>query len=148
MLGYWDRGARTPARHPYPTGDMVLRRSDGELMYHGRRDHMVKIHGFRVELGEVEAALQAHELVHEAIAFAIEQRVVAVIVAAHTSLSVLDIRRHCAERLPRYMIPNDIRFVHQLARTSSGKIDRVRTRAAVVAGDAEVLVSPVPEPAH
>ena len=59
MLGYWDGGQRTPAKHPYPTGDLVSQRPDGELMYHGRRDHMVKIHGYRVELGEVEAALHA-----------------------------------------------------------------------------------------
>jgi acyl-coenzyme A synthetase/AMP-(fatty) acid ligase len=149
MLGYWEGGRRPQAPHPYPTGDMVLRRSDGQLMYHGRRDHMVKVHGHRVELGEVEAILQAHELIQEAIAFAIEQRLVAVIVPAHTSLSVLDVKRHCAERLPRYMIPNDIRIVHQLARTSSGKVDRGRARAAVVADAGEVLVvSPAREPAH
>ncbi len=139
MLGYWDGGRRTPARHPYPTGDMVARRTDGELMYHGRRDHMVKIHGYRVELGEVESALHAHELAQEAIVFALEQRLVAVIVPSDTTLSVLDVKRHCADRLPRYMIPADIRIVTQLPHTSSGKIDRVRTKAAIVEGDVNVL---------
>lgn len=135
MLGYWDNGRRTPAKHPYPTGDMVSRRPDGELMYHGRRDHMVKIHGYRVELGEVEAALHAHGGVQEAIAFAHDQRLVVVVVPADASLSVLGIKRHCADRLPRYMIPSDIRLVKHLPRTSSGKIDRVRTKAAVVDGN-------------
>jgi L-proline---[L-prolyl-carrier protein] ligase len=139
MLGYWDGGRRAQARHPYPTGDMVMRRADGELMYHGRRDQMVKIHGHRVELGEVESALHAHELAQEAIAFAVEQRLVAVIVPSDTTLSVLDVKRHCADHLPRYMIPSDIRIVQQLPRTSSGKIDRVRTKAAVIGGDVEVL---------
>jgi acyl-coenzyme A synthetase/AMP-(fatty) acid ligase len=135
MLGYWDSGRRTPAKHPYPTGDMVSRRPDGEIMYHGRRDHMVKIHGYRVELGEVEAALNAHEQVQEAIAFAHDQRLVVVLVPRDPALSVLDVKRHAAARLPRYMIPSDIRLVERLPRTSSGKTDRVRTKAAVVDGN-------------
>lgn len=139
MLGYWDNGRRTPAQHPYPTGDRVSRRPDGEIMYHGRRDHMVKIHGYRVELGEVEAALNAHELVQEAIAFAHDQRLVVVIVPRDAALSVLDIKKHAAARLPRYMIPSDIRLVEQLPRTSSGKTDRVGTKAAVIDGDLTAL---------
>ena len=135
MLGYWDGGNRTPARHPYPTGDLVSRRADGEIMYHGRRDHMVKIHGFRVELGEVEAALNAHPGIAEAIAFAADQKLVAVAVVSDKGVSVMEIKRHCATRLPRYMIPSEVRLVAQLPRTSSGKIDRVRTKAGVLEGD-------------
>jgi amino acid adenylation domain-containing protein len=145
MLGYWDGGRRTPAKHPYPTGDMVSRRPDGEIMYHGRRDHMVKIHGYRVELGEVEAAINAHDRVQEAIAFAHEQRLVVVIVPTDPGLSVLEIKRHSADRLPRYMIPSDIRLVQKLPRTSSGKTDRVRTKAAVVEGNS-VDLPPVQVP--
>jgi amino acid adenylation domain-containing protein len=139
MLGYWNSGQRTPAKHPYPTGDLVSRRPDGAIMYHGRRDHMVKIHGYRVELGEVEAALHNHAGIQEAIAFAHDQKLVAVAVPAGTDVSVLDVKRHCAERLPRYMIPSDIRLVQSLPRTSSGKIDRVRTKAAVEGGDTSLL---------
>ena len=137
MLGYWEGGRRTPARHPYPTGDLVSRRPDGEIMYHGRRDHMVKIHGYRVELGEVEAALLAHPAITEAIAFAHDQRLVAVAIAADKGLSVLEMKRYCASKLPRYMIPSDIRLVDTLPRTSSGKIDRVRTKAGIVAATSE-----------
>jgi L-proline---[L-prolyl-carrier protein] ligase len=141
MLGYWDAGRRTPAKHPYPTGDLVSRRPDGEIMYHGRRDHMVKIHGFRVELGEVEAALHDHRGIKEAIAFAHEQQLVAVIVPSTDDVSVLDVKRHCAQRLPRYMIPADVRLVEAMPRTSSGKTDRVRTKKAVVESDSSVLKS-------
>jgi amino acid adenylation domain-containing protein len=149
MLGYWDGGRRTPAKHPYPTGDMVSRRPDGDIMYHGRRDHMVKIHGYRVELGEVEAALNAHEQVQEAIAFAHDQRLVVVLVPRSPALSVLDVKKHAAARLPRYMIPSDIRLVEKLPRTSSGKTDRVRTKAAVVDGNvADLPPVRLPEGAH
>lgn len=134
MLGYWDAGRRTPARRPYPTGDLVSQRADGELMYHGRRDHLVKIHGFRVELGEVEAAVQSHPSVSEAVAMAIDGKLVVAAVPADPALSVLDLKRHCAARLPRYMVPGEVRLVAQLPRTSSGKIDRVGTRRAIVEG--------------
>jgi len=139
MLGYWDAGRRTPAKHPYPTGDLVSRRPDGELMYHGRRDHLVKIHGYRVELGEVEAALNAHSGIQEAIAMAVDQQLVAVAVPADPAVSVLDVKRYCATRLPRYMVPSEVRLVESLPRTSSGKIDRVRTRAAFIAADWSLL---------
>ena len=136
MLGYWQGGQRTPARRPYPTGDFVARRPDGEIMYHGRRDHMVKIRGFRIELGEVEAALAAHPGIRETAAFAIEGRLAAVVLAADPDLSVLAIKRHAASRLPPYMIPSEVKIFAELPRTSSGKIDRVRLAAMLAAGAA------------
>ncbi len=108
-------------------------------MYHGRRDHLVKIHGFRVELGEVEAALHGHPGIREAIAFSVGQQLVAVAVPSDPAVSVLDVKRYCAARLPRYMIPAEVRLVEGLPRTSSGKVDRVLTKAALVAGDLSLL---------
>ncbi len=145
MLGYWDGGRRTKAKHPYPTGDLVSRVPNGDVMYHGRRDHMVKVHGYRVELGEVEATLHAHPSVREAIAFAHEQRLVAVVVPRDGALSVLDVKNHCAARLPRYMIPADVRIVAALPRTSNGKTDRVRTKQAAIDHDSSVLAPWTPE---
>jgi amino acid adenylation domain-containing protein len=132
MLGYWNGGRRTAAAHPYATGDFVARRPDGQVMYHGRRDHMVKVRGFRIELAEVEAALTGHPGIREAIAFAADGRLWAAIQASDPELSVLAIKRHCAERLPPYMIPSDIRLLGDMPRTSSGKIDRVGLRAALI----------------
>lgn len=140
MLGYWDSGRRTPARHPYPTGDLVSQLPNGDVMYHGRRDHMVKVHGYRIELGEVEAALHLHGQIQEAVAFAHDQKLIAVIVGTDEALSVLAVKQHCAAHLPRYMIPSDIRIVTGLPRTSSGKIDRVRTKNAAIDHDVSVLV--------
>jgi acyl-coenzyme A synthetase/AMP-(fatty) acid ligase len=140
MLGYWNGSGPTPTQLPYATGDMVARTANGDLMYHGRRDHMVKVHGHRVELGDVEAALVAHPSVREAVVCAHEQRLIAVVSCRDSSLSVLDVKRHCASRLPRYMIPTDVRLVTTLPRTSSGKIDRAGTRRAAVEHDTTVLV--------
>ena len=134
MLGYWDAGRRTPAPRPYPTGDLVCERPDGELMYHGRRDHLVKIHGFRVELGEVEAALHSHPAIREAVAMALDGRLAVAVVPLDPALSVLEVKRYCSARLPRYMVPGDVRLVNDLPRTSTGKIDRVGTKRAVADG--------------
>jgi amino acid adenylation domain-containing protein len=142
MLGYWNGGQRTPARRPYPTGDFVARRPDGEIMYHGRRDHMVKIRGFRIELGEVEAALAAHPGIREAAAFAIEGRLFAAVLTADPDLSVLAIKRHAAARLPPYMIPSEVRILAELPRTSSGKIDRVRLLSLLTASNPRPPANP------
>ena len=137
MIGYWNGGEPALARHPYPTGDFVSRRPEGEIMYHGRRDHMVKIRGFRIELAEVEAALTQHPDIREAIAFAVEQRLVAAVLPSDPNLSVLAVKRHCADRLPPYMIPSDVRLLAEMPRTSSGKIDRVRLKADLMDGAAQ-----------
>jgi len=146
MLGYWNAGNPILAPHPYPTGDFVERRPDGEILYHGRRDHMVKVRGFRIELGEVEAALAYHPGIREAVAFAREGQLVAVVQTSDPGLSVLTIRRHCAGRLPPYMIPSDIRLVTELPRTTSGKVDRVRIKNAILASDGSTPASVVSAP--
>jgi amino acid adenylation domain-containing protein len=125
-LGYWGRAAQGDA--PYRTGDIVRLQDDGEYVYVGRRDQMVKIRGHRVELGEVEAALLTHPDVSEAavaaIGSAIEARLVAFLVVRR-ELTLLEIKRHCAERLPRHMIVDSARFLEELPRTRNGKVDRL-----------------------
>ena len=134
MLGYWDGGRRTPAAHPYPTGDRVSREPGGALRYHGRRDHMIKVRGYRIELGEVEAALVKHPDVREVVTMAVDQKLVAVLVSRSTSLSVLNVKQHCASILPSYMVPHEIVSVPALPKTSTGKIDRVLVQKAFVDG--------------
>ena len=131
MLGYWNGGQALHARHPYPTGDFVARRPNGDIVYHGRRDHMVKVRGFRIELAEVEAALTQHPGIREAVSFTRDGRLVAAVLLSDPGLSVLAIKRHCAARLPPYMIPSAVRLLAQLPRTSSGKVDRVAIQASI-----------------
>jgi acyl-coenzyme A synthetase/AMP-(fatty) acid ligase len=96
---------------------------------------MVKIRGYRVELGEIENALAAHPDVLEAVAVplpdpATGNRIVALVVAR--AGSVLDdaaLRRTCGRLLPLYMIPERIEARPSLPRTSTGKIDRAALRA-------------------
>jgi amino acid adenylation domain-containing protein/non-ribosomal peptide synthase protein (TIGR01720 family) len=99
-----------------------------ELEFRGRADDQVKLHGQRVELGEIEAALRSHPAVREAAAVLADhgpnQRLVAHIVAATEVEGVAALRAHLAERLPRALIPSAFVLHDALPRTGSGKIDR------------------------
>ena len=113
----------------YCTGDWVTVDEHGDYLFVGRRDHMVKIGGNRVELGEIEAALLACDGVVEAVAVAVPDEVIgnrikAVVVPAHAGLDVQTVRRHCATQLPKYMVPHDVEFRSSLPRTSTDKVDR------------------------
>jgi amino acid adenylation domain-containing protein len=125
MLGYWGKD-RQPAQ--YPTGDVVTVRADGGFDFVGRRDHQVKVRGHRVELGEVEAALQTHPDVAEVAAVVVgagaDSRLAACVATTERRPGVLELRRHCAERLPRYLIPDELVLVSELPRTANGKTDR------------------------
>jgi amino acid adenylation domain-containing protein len=126
MLGYW---GRSPQEGPYATGDIVERLDEDCYAYLGRRDGMVKIRGHRVELGEVEAAVSAHPSVREAAAVAIgaglETRLVAAVSFRRgASASLLELKKECATRLPRYMIVHGVHELTALPRTPNGKVDR------------------------
>ena len=126
MLGYWGREAQ---RGPYPTGDIVRVLPGGAFDYAGRRDRMVKVRGYRVELGDVESALAAHPDVEEATVVAIDTGIdvrleAFVVPVAGQAPGALALKRHSAERLPPYMIADRIHLVAALPRTSNGKVDR------------------------
>jgi amino acid adenylation domain-containing protein len=127
-LGYW--GREPHGDRPYATGDLVRLLPDGNYQYVGRRDHMVKVRGHRVELGDVEAALLAHPAVEEvAVVVAgsgVEARLVGFLSCPAGEPALLELKRHCAERLPRYMILDEARFLTALPRTRNGKVDRLR----------------------
>jgi L-proline---[L-prolyl-carrier protein] ligase len=98
----------------------------------GRRDGMVKTRGYRVELGEVEAALYAHPAISEAAVLPVPDellgsRLRAVICAdGADGLTREEVLDHCRRRLPAYMVPDVVEFCAALPRTSTGKVDRVR----------------------
>lgn len=132
MSGYW---GRAPQHGPYSTGDLVRPREDGALDFVGRRDQMVKVRGYRVELGEVEAALASHPGLEEAVVVldgsGWRSRLVAHVVARPGERpGPLSLRRHLARGLPPYMIPDLIRVVETLPRTANGKVDRRRIVSA------------------
>jgi amino acid adenylation domain-containing protein len=116
----------------YCTGDWVTLDENGNYLFVGRKDHMIKTRGYRVELGEIEAVMVAHSAVDEAVALPIPDEAIGntihavVTLADHQSLDATSLKRHCAEKLPAYMVPEKIDFRDALPRTDNGKVDRRR----------------------
>ena len=125
-----DPFSNEPGARLYRTGDLARYRSNGELEYVGRTDNQIKVRGFRVELGEIEAALREHSAVSEALVVAQddesgEQRLVAYVVPqAGETLNASELRRALKERLPEYMVPTWYVELDKLPLTPNGKVDR------------------------
>ncbi|HEY0945241.1 MAG TPA: amino acid adenylation domain-containing protein [Opitutaceae bacterium] len=141
MQGYWRDPERTRAAiRPltldgetedfYFTGDIVTCGCDGEFVYRGRRDNMVKTRGFRVELGEIETVVAQHAAVQQCAVLAIpderiSHRLHAVVSFRPGAEAGIDaLLEHCGRFLPGYMLPEGITVVEAMPLTSTGKTDR------------------------
>ncbi len=137
--GYWQRPdltaerflpdpfSSTPGARMYRTGDLVRRLDDGSIEFLGRVDHQVKVRGFRVELGEVEAALRSYPGVTDAVAVvrgAEEHEAAIVAYVTGTALERDALLAHAALALPGYMLPSAIVTLERLPLTPNGKVDR------------------------
>nr|AGS49961.1 long-chain-fatty-acid--CoA ligase [uncultured bacterium esnapd26] len=113
----------------YRTGDLVRWNPEGELVFVGRADDQVKVRGFRVEPGEVEAALVAQESVGQAVVVVRHshtgERLVGYVTAAgETTVDAVAVREGVAARLPEYMVPAAVVALEALPLTANGKVDR------------------------
>ena len=121
-----------PGGRLYRTGDRARYRPDGAVEFMGRRDHQIKIRGFRVEAAEVEAVLCRHTLVHEALVMLRSDgeapQLVAYIAVPDTpddpAPLIEQIRTFARENLPSYMLPAAFVVLPALPLTVRGKIDR------------------------
>jgi amino acid adenylation domain-containing protein len=124
----------------YRTGDRARYLRDGNLEFAGRTDDQVKVRGYRVELGEIEATLGSHAGVSEVVVIARENEVGEktligyVVPARERPATGPDIRNHLKQRLPHYMVPSAIVFLEAMPKTPNGKVDK-RALPAPQAGD-------------
>jgi acyl-coenzyme A synthetase/AMP-(fatty) acid ligase len=120
-------GPTTVGGGPYATGDRVERKEDGLLYFRGRIDRMVKVRGYRVEPGEVEATLDTHPAVRQSAVLPHDDprlgRTLRAFVALREQTDERSLRAFLAERLPPYMVPERITTLEELPRTPTGKID-------------------------
>ena len=141
-MGYWRDSERTAAsfvqdplqpfspKRVYKTGDIVRMDNDGNYVFVGRKDHMVKSRGYRIEIDEIEIALNSHHGIEKVAVIPVPDdlignRIAAIVVPFNqNNPKKEDIIKYCSERLPKYMIPEIIKFRDSLPTTSSGKIDR------------------------
>jgi amino acid adenylation domain-containing protein len=141
-FGYWDEPEKTSlnfVKNPllphlpeniYKTGDIVRLDEQGNYVFIGRKDHMIKSRGYRIEAGEIETVLANYPSVKIAIVVPIPDdlignRIAAIIVPLENSeIKREAIIQYCSNKLPKYMIPEVIEIRNSLPTTSSGKIDR------------------------
>ncbi|KAL2858790.1 hypothetical protein BJX68DRAFT_262327 [Aspergillus pseudodeflectus] len=153
-----------PARRIYLTGDLARLAADGSLEYVGRKDHQVKIHGQRMELGEIEYRLHEHPHVRHVVVILpksgrLQKRLVSVLslnsLSGETSLisssncclvdeesmlrqgmpELLEVQSSLEGQLPPYMVPQTWAVVKTLPMLVSGKIDRKKITAWVESVD-------------
>jgi len=114
----------------YRTGDIVVLGEDGSYVFRGRRDHMIKSRGYRIEAGEVESAIYRHPQVLETAVVPVPDadignRIRAFVVTRDGGVvEASEIQQHCARFLPNYMVPGDVEFLQVLPKTSTGKVDK------------------------
>jgi acyl-coenzyme A synthetase/AMP-(fatty) acid ligase len=162
--GYWndpETTARAFLRSPfssdpsdriYRTGDLAKLGDDGLVYFLGRNDTQIKSRGYRIEIGEIEAALNAISGLQESAVVAIGGPDTTIICCAYvpargTDLSPAALRKLLSDSLPHYMLPMRWRSYSALHKNSSGKIDRRMLKDEFIGGEAATESQPAEGPA-
>lgn len=125
-----DPFAQLPGERMYRTGDMGRFLANGNLEFRGRVDVQIKVRGFRIEPGEIEAVLASHEAVGSAVVRVMEikpgdDRLIAYLVARDDRrIDVASLREHLRTRLPHYMVPQHFVTLDSFPLLPNGKINR------------------------
>ena len=121
----------TPGARLYRSGDLTRWSAHGALMYHGRRDRQVQLHGVRIELAEIEARLEGVDGVLQAAVQPVglrngsaESTAAYIVMQAGQTLEPSAARLQLSRYLPQAVIPTQFIFLEEMPTTASGKIDR------------------------
>ena len=117
----------------YRTGDIVCMRSDGNILFKGRKDSLIKHSGYRIELGEIEHVLE-NELKAVKYCCAVyhyQEKKIVLFYENDRELSAREFRQSMHKHLPNYMIPAEFIRMDELPRNPNGKIDRLALKKQV-----------------
>ena len=143
-----------PGSKLYRTGDRVRYQSDGAVVYLGRRDHQIKLRGYRVEAGEIQAVINRHDRVKESLVdvlknpAGVDQLVawvatdVATDIATETAPLISDLKTLARTHLPSFMVPDSWVAISAFKLTANGKIDRKALPKPDWADRSETYVAP------
>ncbi|NLN64296.1 MAG: amino acid adenylation domain-containing protein [Clostridiaceae bacterium] len=111
----------------YRTGDLAKWMPDGNIEFLGRVDHQVKVRGYRIETGEIEACLRKHKDVKEVIVMARDgqngDKYLCAYIVALQRLKPHELKQTLAEELPQYMIPSFFIQIDAMPLSPNGKVD-------------------------
>lgn len=137
-MGYYNNPEKTaeafvqnPLNKAYPeliyrTGDIGLINDEGEIIFKGRKDTLIKHSGYRIELSEIEhVILNKLKLVKNCcVVYHVQRKEITLIYENDVALDVAALRKQIAAELPKYMIPTSFIYMEELPRGGTGKIDR------------------------
>jgi amino acid adenylation domain-containing protein len=129
----------------YRTGDLARVNADGLIEFLGRIDNQVKILGHRIEPGEIESALGAHENIKQSCVVSRTEEngskhLVAYYVSSRSTLTATELRKFLAEKVPQHMIPAVLVPISSLPLTPNGKVDRAALPAASIVVRSDAIV--------
>jgi non-ribosomal peptide synthetase component F len=138
-----DPFSQKPGERMYYTGDLACRLPDGSLDYCGRTDQQVKVNGFRIETGEIEAALTSHPQVADAAVVPYTEGERTILVGhvvpsgGAPAPTAAELRAHLAGSLPDHLLPAAFTTLTALPLTANGKVDRRALPAPQAAASTE-----------
>ncbi|MNO25747.1 Tyrocidine synthase 3 [compost metagenome] len=133
-----------PGQRLYRSGDLARYRAEGGIALYGRRDHQVKVRGFRVELAEIEQQLLSGADVSEAVVLLVQGELRAFVLPRKDAPSdwLDQLKASTERRLPAAMLPQRYQVLGHMPRLANGKVDRLALQALEVAPETQAMVEP------
>ena len=134
-----------PGERLYRSGDLARYLPQGGIALYGRRDHQVKVRGFRIELAEIEQQLLRVPGVSEAVVLLAHDEPVAFVLPSQDAPAdwLQNLKQQMAERLPAVMVPHQYQVVQHMPRLGNGKVDRQALQNLELVEDDDTFIEPL-----
>lgn len=134
-----------PGERLYRSGDLARYLPQGGIVLYGRRDHQVKVRGFRIELAEIEQHLLRAPGVSEAVVLLAQDEPVAFVLPSQDAPAewLPTLKQHMTEHLPAVMVPRQYQVVQHMPRLGNGKVDRQALQRLELIEEDDIFVEPL-----